>query len=243
MPDDAAGWFGRRFGGPGTAGGAINTFTTTQDTLQTHFDTQLATIGNAVTRRVMKKGIWRVGKLLWAASSPVPTNAPRFNHWCKTTRTTKSEQNLQMNCWEAVLYLAYQSDAITKAKCVNFYANGNGANPAVNDANLRSLFGTAAVFNPPAATPNMGDILTFEDTGNGNVVNHVALYAGVHTGTHYVLHNLSYHAATTGLQMGGGFHFEDIASLNMRYNNNLTIYYTQPFWVATSPTNGYAAGL
>jgi hypothetical protein len=232
MPSTATGWLNARFGG----GPVATAFTTQQTNLQNHFAGQLATIGNAVTRRVMKKGIWRVGKLLWAASLPVHGNATRFTMWTKTKRSTSSEQNLVMNCWEGVLYLAYQCDAISKQKCVTFYQL-----PTANDLKLRALFGTAAVLNVGGgAIPNMGDILTFEDTNNGGaVVNHIALYAGVFGGTHYVLHNLSYHAHTTGLQMGGGFHFEDLASLNIRYNNNLTIYYTRPFWEAGAPTHRY----
>ena len=234
MPNNATGWLSSRFGGG--AGGVIATFTTQQQLMQTHFDGLLATIGNAVTRRVVKKGIYRVGKLLWAASSPVHVNGARFAGWSKTSRSTGSEQNLIMNCWEGVLYLSYQCDAISKAKCVNFYQSA-----VAPDTKLRSLFGTAAVYNPPAAVPNLGDLLTFEDHSN-NLVNHVAIYVGVHLGTHYVLHNLSYNGVTTGLQMGGGFHFESMPSVTGRYGG-VTVRYTQPFWVATSPTHAYYAAL
>ncbi|MGF1625225.1 MAG: hypothetical protein ACFCVH_10100 [Alphaproteobacteria bacterium] len=235
MPSNATGWLNKRFGGAG-AGGVIGAFTTQQQLMQTHFDAQLGTIANAVTRRVVKKGIYRVGKLMWAASSPVHANGARFAGWSKTSRSTGSEQNLQMNCWEGVLYLAYQCDAMTKAKCVNFYQS-----PVAADTKLRSLFGTAAVYNPPAAVPNPGDLLTFEDHAN-NLVNHVAIYVGIYLGAHYALHNLSYNGVTTGLQMGGGFHFEDMASLIGRYGG-VTVRYTQPFWEAGSPTNAYYAAL
>jgi hypothetical protein len=234
MPNNATGWLGSRFGG--ATPGPIQNFTTAQQALQAHFAGLLPNIANAVTRRVVKKGIYRVGKLLWAASTPVHANGARFGTWSKTKRSTNSEQNIQMNCWEGVLYLAYQCDAITKAACVNFYQSATAS-----DTKLRNLFGTAAVYNPPAATPNMGDLLTFEDANH--VVNHVAIYVGVSAGTHYALHNLSYNGVTTGLQMGGGFHFEDMASLVGRYGGNVTVYYTTPFWVAGSPTHAYYSAL
>lgn len=163
-------------------------------------------------------------------------NGARFGGWTKTKRTTNSEQNLIMNCWEGVLYLAYQCDAITRAQCINFYQS-----PAASDVKLRSLFGTATVYNPPLAVPLMGDLLTFEDHNNNNI-NHVAIYLGDYDGQPYVLHNLSYNGVTTGLQMGGGFHFEDMAGLIQRYAG-VTVYFTTPFWVAGSPTQAYATAL
>lgn len=230
MPNTATGWIGNRFGG-GTPG-PIQNFMNNQQTLQTHFAGLLPNIANAVTRRVVKKGIYRVGKLNWAASTPVHANGARFGTWSKTKRTTNAEQNVQMNCWEGVLYLAYQCDAIAKAACLRFYQSATAS-----DTKLRSLFGTAAVYNPPAATPNLGDLLSFEN-GNG-IINHVATYVGVYAGTHYVLHNLSYNGVTTGLQMGGSFHFEDMPGLVQRYGGNVTVYYTTPFWVVGSPTHAY----
>jgi hypothetical protein len=137
-----------------------------------------------------------------------------------------------MNCWEAVLYLAYLCDAISKQKCITFYGRH-----AVSDLKLRDLFGAATQFNPlVGAVPSMGDIIAVEDTANGNIINHVSLCAGVCGEQHYVLHNLGYHAHTTGSQMGGGFHFESFHSLQIRYGQNLNIYFTQPFWVPGSPT-------
>lgn len=242
MPSTASGWLDNRFGGGNAAGGVgplgpIGHFIRQQQLMQTHFAGQLNNIANAVTRRIVKKGIWRVGKLMWAASTPVHNNGARFAGWTKTKRSTNSEQNLVMNCWEGVLYLAYQCDAITRAQCVNFYQRATAS-----DTKLRSLFGTASVYNPAAgAIPNMGDLLSFEDH-NGHVINHVAIYLGNYQGQPYALHNLSYNGVTTGLQMGGGFHFEDMAGLLQRYGG-VTVYYTTPFWVAGSPTAAYAAGL
>lgn len=236
MPNTANGWLTARFGGGGVA---TTNFTNAQQAMQTHFAGMLNTIGNAVTRRVVKKGIYRVGKLMWASSTPVHGNAARFGTWSKTKRSTNAEQNLIMNCWEGVLYLAYQCNAISKAECTRFYQSATAS-----DTKLRSLFGTAAQYNPPAATPNMGDLLAFEDTRNGaNVINHVAIYAGVYQGQHYVLHNLSYNGVTTGVQMGGGFHFENMPGLQQRYGGNVTVYYTRPFWEGAAPTHAYAAAL
>lgn len=235
MTTGANGWLGKKFGG--VASPRVTGFTQRQRTLQSHFEPLTAGIADAVTQRVVKKGIARVGKLLWAASTPVHGNAARFGNWSKTSRTTNSEANLQMNCWEAVLYLAYQCDAISKAECTRYYQSATAS-----DTKLRSLFGTAAVYNPPGATPNMGDLLTFEN-GN-NVVDHVAIYVGVYNGQHYVLHNLAFNGVTTGIQMGGSFHFEDMYGIvQFRYNNNVTVYYTRPFWEAVSPTHAYAVTL
>jgi hypothetical protein len=238
MPSTATGWLNSRFGGAG--GGVVSAFTGQQSVLQNHFAGQLATIGNADTRRVMKKGIWRVGKLLWAASMPTAPNGAKFAGWTKTKRSTGNEQNLQMNCWEAVMYLAFQCGLMSQQKCVNFYQLATA-----NDVKLRALFGTATQVNVGGgAVPNMGDVLTFVDTNvNPAPLNHVALYAGTFGGQHYVLHNLSYHGHTTGLQMGGGFHFESFTSVEMRYGGNVTIYYNTPFWQAGAPTHLYFSWL
>lgn len=67
-------------------------------------------------------------------------NAARSGTWWKTKRSTGSEQNLVMSCWEGVLYLAYQCDAIGKADCTRFYQSATAS-----DTKLRSLSGTAAL--------------------------------------------------------------------------------------------------
>lgn len=231
MPGNARGWLVNRFGN----GGVAAPFIGNQETLQNHFNTQLHNVPDAVSRRIFKKGIWRVGKLLWAASTPIAANANRFAGWNRTKRTTNAEQNRQMNCWEGVLYLAYQCDAMSVAKCTNFYTSAT-----TPDIKLRALFGVHQLLNIPAGNiPNVGDVLSFEDVANGNVINHIALYAGSFGGQHYIFHNLSYHGHTTGLAMGGGFHFESLTSVRLRYHNNVNIYFNQPFWEVGAPTYAY----
>lgn len=236
MPDNVTGWLQNRYGAGQSV--PINTFITSQQAIQKHFAARLPNIANAVTRRVVKKGIWRVGKLQWDQSEPISDNAARFAAWTKTKRTTAAEQNLAMNCWEGVLYLAFQADAITRAKCMSFYRKNEAS-----DSKIRRLFGTAAVYSPPLATPNMGDLLGFEENSS-NVVNHVAIYLGLYNNQHYMLHNLSYDGTTTQLHAGSGFHFEAVSVRQMRYGvAGGTLYFTTPFWVANSPTHAYAAAL
>lgn len=235
MTTGATGWLGQKFGAASTP--TITAFAQRQQALQDYFEAHTVGLANAVTERVVKKGIARVGKLLWASSTPVHANAARFGNWSKTSRRTNSELNLQMNCWEGVLYLAYQCDAITKVECTRYYQSATAS-----DTKLRSLFGTAAVYNPPGATPNVGDLLTFEN--NHNAIDHVAIYVGFYNSHHYVLHNLAFNGVTSGLHMGGAFHFEDIYGIvQFRYHGNVTIYYTRPFWEPASPTHAYAAAL
>jgi hypothetical protein len=74
MPSTAHGWLNARFPQAQVA----KPFILSQSQLQTYFAGQLGTIGNVLTRRVVKKGIWRVGRLLRVASMPVAQNGARF---------------------------------------------------------------------------------------------------------------------------------------------------------------------
>lgn len=236
MTSTAQGWLDSKFG-PSPLGprplGAISSFKVDQQALQSHFAAGLPGIGNALTQRVTKKGLYRVGKLFWAASTPVTVNAPRFGTWTKTSRRTNSELNLQMNCWEGILYLAFQCDILTAAQCTNFYQD-----PTLADTKLRNLFGVGALVGGGAG-PQIGDLLTYEDIAAG-VINHVAIYIGQSGGRDFVLHNLSYNAITTGLHGGGSFHFESMDSVEQRYGvGNVNVYYNTPFWEAGAGTHAY----
>ncbi|MBX3259234.1 MAG: hypothetical protein KF782_06040 [Labilithrix sp.] len=214
-----------------------------QATLQTHFIGQLGTVGNATTRRLLKKMYWRVGKLYWRACAELAARqAPHsIQQWRKTNRSTAAEEYLQMNCWEAVLYLAYQCGALSTNKIRRLYTNqGHHA------AKLTQLFGTHRdLANPPPAHPPApGDVLSFFNVNRGEI-DHVAIFVGNDAaGTPHLIHNLQWNANTTGIQMGGCIHFETVANTMGLYQANpVTCFYTAPFWQPGSPTHGYAHAL
>lgn len=231
-----SGWLAEKglVAAPGGAG-PIAAFGAAQDALQAHFQGQLATIANPHTRRVMSKMLGRCGKLVWAASMSSPGNLHRFNGWSMTTRRSSGENTKILNCWEGVLYAAYQAEQITVAKCRALY---NAYNAADQSQNIRDLFGVANAWGGGGA-PQMGDVMTFGPAANN--INHVAFYAGLHGGQHYVLHQLSCNAATTGI-LTGCIHFEPILDYLARPGAG-NAWFNTPFWEAGAPTHAYYAAL
>jgi len=212
--------------------------TQNQGLLQGLADNAKNQIANAQTQRVFKKMIWRVGKLLWQASEIKNGHPVTLPHWKKTSRRTSSEELLSMNCWEAVLYMAYQCDIMTVGKIQNFENSVGG-----QDQKIRSLFGDAAAYNGHNA--NIGDILSFENQAKGEI-DHIAIYAGNLNGFDYLIHNLAWNAHVTGILMGGCIHFETVQNTIDLYqgeNTTANVFVTQPFWEAGSPTFNYFSQL
>ena len=230
MSGNATGWFLESFG---SNAGAFGALAQVQQTLQNHFAAQLPAIQDRVTRRVVKKGIYRVGKMFWGTGVTNNSTAWKFAKWTKTRRTSPEEVGRTMNCWEVVLYLAYQSDLFSQAGLVRYYQ----APPEDGDQKLRSLFGTQQVYGPMLHTPRMGDLLTFVNLAGGKL-DHVGIYVGVYNGDHYLLHNLKFNPNT---QVGtyGCLHFEKMNDIVGRYVNGVTVYYNQPFWEKGAPSNTY----
>ena len=226
---NATAWLGSRFPSDNQAPVIAN-----QANYQTAADLVKNQIANAQTKRIYKKFIWRTGKLFWQNSGVGANNPASINLWNKTSRRTSKEEFLAMNCWESVLYMAYQCDVMSKGKIRN-WENGVGT----ADQKMRGLFGTATAYNGHNANP--GDILTFVNAGKGEI-DHVAIYAGNLLGQQVLIHNLAWNVSATGIHGGGCIHFETVANTvaaYQGYNTTATVYVNQPFWEAGAPTFNY----
>ena len=80
----------------------VGQFFQLQNEIQADFKGRTADIPDPTTRSVMEHALGRVGKLAWAANAPSVNAANKFKSW--TRRDPDATENLQMNCWEGVLY-------------------------------------------------------------------------------------------------------------------------------------------
>jgi hypothetical protein len=212
---------------------------TRQANLQAHFLGQLGGVGNPTTMAFLTAMFDRVGKLLWRSCLELSSNsAPAtIGQWRKTNAGDGAEEILQMNCWEAVLYIAFQVDALKKSHIKSLYKSKK----AHHAAKITRTFGAHKQIGD--GTPNAGDILTFYNHGKGEI-DHVAVYAGVHNHTEYLIHNLAWCSQVTHIDGQGCIHFESVQHTIDNYTwskyGDVTCFYTAPFWAPGSPTYGYA---
>jgi hypothetical protein len=205
---------------------------------QAEFRNQVAQVNDVTTREVYRQMVERCGKLNWVATNPDSDNATKFQIWVQNN--ANSSENLDMNCWEGVLYCAFQAGAISLAKCRALY---NQYNPQDRYENTRNLFGNDRAF--AGAVKERGDILTWGM--DRNTINHVGIYLGTMNENgavdDYVGHLLSFNPRSTGIvHQVGRVHIEKVAVIT----GNLPgyqCYITRPFWINGSPTNGYFQGL
>lgn len=215
----------------------VQEFLTRQDRLTDHFLRNLVpSIPDPGTKAVVRTYIERCGNLFWEATEPNRQNALKFAGWGKVLGTAYDQTH--MNCWEGVLYAAYQADRMTTAQCTAFY---NDYDSERRDRHLLALFGRADPFAQRGVAP--GDILVWIEKG---FANHVAMYIGLDGETPYVLHNLAFSAAATGIIGLGAIHFEtfdNVCNLYVQNGSSATCYMTTPFWERGAPTNAYFRGL
>ncbi|HEX4329587.1 MAG TPA: hypothetical protein VH105_22560 [Burkholderiales bacterium] len=217
----------------------IQQFYEIQTARQAHFLPQAAQVANAMTRDIYAQMVGRCGKLNWVATNPDPSNASKFQIWVQNG--VNASENLDMNCWESVLYCAFQAGVMTAAQCTRLYGNYN---PADRYENTRNIYGRDRPF--AAAVKERGDILTWGMSPDR--IDHMGLYLGTMpdangTVEDYVGHLLSFNPVSTGIHhMVGRIHIEKVSVITANLPGYLN-FITQPFWVAGSPTNAYFQAL
>lgn len=211
----------------------------TQNARQAHFLQQVGQVANLQTREVYRQLVSRSGKLNWVATNPDLDNASKFQVWVRNN--VDASENLDMNCWEAVLYCAFQANLMTPAQCRSLYANYN---PNNRYENTRRLYGNDQPW--ATAAKNRGDILTWGLTRDN--LDHMGMYLGTMADgngqvDHYVGHLLSFNPVSTGvIHQVGRVHIEKVSVITANLPNYLC-FVTEPFWVAGAPTNAYFQGL
>ena len=210
-----------------------------QSARQAHFLPQAAQVGDAMTRAIYTQMVSRCGKLNWVATNPDPSNASKFQIWVKNG--VDASENLDMNCWESVLYCAFQADVMTAAQCRRLYDNYN---PNDRYENTRNFYGRDRAF--AGAVKQRGDILTWGMTPDR--IDHMGLYLGTMADNNgvvedYVGHLLSFNPVSTGIaHQVGRIHIEKVSVITANVPGYQS-FITEPFWVAGSPTNAYFQGL
>jgi plastocyanin len=206
-----------------------------QDTLYAHFRVHvMPTIADVTTRAVYAAALRTVGNPVWRPGDSNPAGKVRFDQFVRND----DGQQLEFNCWEALLFWACKANAFTVEACKAMYDDYDIHN---RSANIQHVFGIQTAFDPATAQP--GDILTWV---NGGTLNHVALYMGLGPApglTPYILHHLALDEDQDHLGGGEGtVHFRTAARMLVNYASTYgpaTCYQNQPFWVATGNTAEY----
>jgi hypothetical protein len=131
-----------------------------QDALYSFFSSRMMGGSNPVTAALQ-----RIGPIGW--TGPI-SNTKKYKKaiqsWTKVGREMGSRN---MNCWEAVYYVAYQAGTMSKNECTKQALFFQGYHKADITA-LRNHLGA------PVPTPRMGDIVVW----HSHIIDHVALYLG-----------------------------------------------------------------
>ncbi len=176
-------------------------YLSTQDDLQDYFGARL--MGDDSTRgRVCQQAVLRMGNIKW--EGPSPTATPPYSKWQKNNGLTNERP--QMNCWEGILYLAYQAGIYKKFDLYNYFINDKkGGMRQVGHTAFNLLAGIKSVGNvgtPSTSSkgklttnPSPGDLVIWSamlpETMSSNVIGigHIALYLGDASNKKWVWHN------------------------------------------------------